>query len=57
MASLPELKSCSLGTSLNKKCKRTTKDLKDISDFYDEKKEIIDAALWFGEYITHLLLS
>ena len=57
MTSLPELKSCSIGTSLNEKCKRTIKDLKDISDFDDEKKEIIDAALWFGEYIIHLLLS
>ena len=41
MASLPELKSCSLGTSLNKKCKRTIKDLKDISDFYDEKRKLL----------------
>ena len=41
MTSLPELKSCSLGTSLNKKCKRTIKDLKDISDFYDEKRKLL----------------
>ena len=41
MASLPELKSCSLGTSLNKKCKRTIKDLKDISDLNDEKRKLL----------------
>ena len=41
MTSLPELKSCSLGTSLNKKCKRTIKELKDISDFYDEKRKLL----------------
>ena len=41
MTSLPELKSCSLGTSLNKKCKRTIKDLKDISDFDDEKRKLL----------------
>ena len=41
MTSLPELKSCSLGTSLNKKCKRTFKVLKDISDFYNEKGKLL----------------
>ena len=41
MASLPELKWCSLGTSLNKKCKRFIKDLKDISDLNDEKRKLL----------------
>ena len=40
MASLPELKLCSIGTSLNKKCERTIKDLKDISDFDDKKRKL-----------------
>ena len=40
MASLPELKLCSIGTSLNKKCKRTIKYLKDISDFDDKKRKL-----------------
>ena len=35
------LKLCSLGTSLNKKCKRTIKDLKDISDLNDEKRKLL----------------
>ena len=41
MTSLPELKSCSLGTSLNKKSKRTIKDLKDISDFDNKKRKLL----------------
>ena len=40
-ASLPELKSCSLSTSLNKKCIRSIKDLKHISDFDDEKRKLL----------------
>ena len=35
MGCLPEFKSCSIGTSLNEKCKRSIEDLKDI-----------DAVLW-----------
>ena len=30
MGCLPEFKSCSIGTSLNEKCKRSIEDLKDI---------------------------
>ena len=41
MTALPELKSHSLGAFLNKKCKRTIKDLKDISDFDDEKRKLL----------------
>ena len=41
MTSLPELKSCSIATSLNEKCKRTIKDLKDISDSDDEKRKLL----------------
>ena len=37
-ASLPELKSCSISTSLNEKCKRTIEGVKDIFDFDDEKR-------------------
>ena len=40
-ASLTEFKSCSIGTSLNEKCKRTIEDLKDISDFDDEKRKLL----------------
>ena len=40
MASLPELKSCSIGTSLNEKCKRTIENQKDISDFDDERRKL-----------------
>ena len=40
MASLPELKSCSIGTSLNEKSKRTIEDQKDISDFDDERRKL-----------------
>ena len=38
MASLPELQSCAIGTSLNEKCKRTIDVMKDVSDFDDEKR-------------------
>ena len=67
MTSLPELKSCSLGTSLNKKCKRTIKDLKDISDFDDEKRKLlmlrcglesISSICYYHEqvsYVSHVL--
>ena len=41
MASLPELKSCYIGTSLNEKCKRTIEDLKDISDFDGKKRKLM----------------
>ena len=41
MASLPEFKSCSIGISFNEKCKRTIEDLKDISDFDDEKRKLL----------------
>ena len=41
MASLPELQSCSIGTSLNEKCKRTIEDMKDVSDFDDEKRKLL----------------
>ena len=41
MASLPEFKSSSIGISLNGNCKRTIEDLKDISDFDDEKKKLL----------------
>ena len=41
MASLPEFKSSSIGTSLNGNCKRTIEDLKDISDFDDEKRKLL----------------
>ena len=41
MASLPELKLRSLATALNEKCKRTIKDLKDISDSDDEKRKLL----------------
>ena len=41
MAPLPELKSCSIGISLNKKCKRTIKDMKYISYFNDEKRKLL----------------
>ena len=39
MASLPELQSRSIGTSLNEKCKRTVEDMKDVSYFDDEKRK------------------
>ena len=32
---------CFLSTSLNKKCKRTIKDLKNISEFDDEKRKLL----------------
>ena len=41
MASLPEFKLRYLATSLNEKCKRTIKDLKDISDSDDEKRKLL----------------
>ena len=41
MVSLPELQSCSIGTSLNEKCKRTIEDMKDVSDFDDEKRKLL----------------
>ena len=41
MASLLELKLHSLATALNGKCKRTIKDLKDISDSDEEKKKLL----------------
>ena len=66
MASLPELKSRSLSTSLNKKCKRTIKDLKHISDFDDEKRKLlmlscglesISSICYYHErvYVNHVL--
>ena len=67
MASLPELNLCSIGTSLNKKCKRTIKDLKGISDFDDKKRkllmlhcglEIISPICYYHEwvdYVNHVL--
>ena len=41
MASLPELKFCSIGTSLNENCKKTIEDLKDISNFDDEERKLL----------------
>ena len=41
MASLPEFTSCSIGTSLNENCRRTIEDLKDISNFDDEKRKLL----------------
>ena len=41
MASLPALQSCSIGTSLNEKCKRSIEDRKDVSDFGDEKRKLL----------------
>lgn len=41
MVSLPELQSCSIGTSLNENCRRTIEDLKDISNFDDEKTKLL----------------
>ena len=32
---------CSIGTSLNEKCKRTIEDMKDVSDFDDEKRKLL----------------
>ena len=37
MTFLPDVKWCSIGTSLNEKCKGTIEDLNDTSDFDDEK--------------------
>ena len=41
MASVPEFKSCSIDTSFNEKCKRTIEDLKDVSNFDDEKRKLV----------------
>ena len=41
MVSLLELQSCSIGTSLNEKCKRTIEDMKDVSDSDDETRKLL----------------
>ena len=69
MASLPELKLCFIGTFLNEKCKRTIEDLKDISNFDDEKRKLLmlhyglenilsifgyHEQVYFGEFVSEL---
>ena len=36
-----ELQSCSIGTPLNEKCKRTIEDMKAISDSDDERRKLL----------------
>ena len=36
-----ELQSCSIGTPLNEKCKRTIEDMKDVSDSDDERRKLL----------------
>ena len=55
-ASLPELKSCSISTSLNEKCKRTIEGVKDIFDFDDEKRMVyhpfVTLEVYFGKIVN-----